>query len=83
MKSFEFDLMKSLLQVELTFRKHLVILTVLRNGFRTGAGSGRSVGERAEVDQKSFGADGKQKGLGFNSCVAPSYTQCPTFSAFS
>jgi len=42
-----------------------------------GAGSRRSMGKRAEADQKSFGADGKQIGLGFNSCVAPSCTQCP------
>jgi len=27
--------------------------------------------------QKSFGAEGKQIGLGFNSCVVPSCTQCP------
>jgi len=35
-----------------------------------GSGSGRSAGKRAEADRK-------QKGLGFNSCVAPSCTQCP------
>ena len=33
--------------------------------------------KRIGMRQKSFGAGGKQKGLGFNWCVAPSCTQCP------
>ena len=36
-------------------------------------------GKRAEADWKSFRADGKQKGLGFNSCVVPSCTQVSYF----
>ena len=40
-------------------------------------GAWEKSGSGSEADQKSFGADRKQKGLGFNSCVAPLCTQCP------
>jgi len=36
-------------------------------------------GSRSEHVGKSFGAGGKQKGLGFNSCVAPLCTQVSYF----
>ena len=35
--------------------------------------------KRIGMCRKSFGAGGKQKGLGFNSCVAPSCTQVSYF----
>jgi len=61
-------------------RTHTYSGLVLWNRFGMGAGSGRSAGEEwKEIGtcRKSFRAGGKQIGLGFNSCIALSCTQCP------
>jgi len=55
---------------------------VLRNGFGTGAGSGRSTGkEQKQIRSRSeeLRSGQEAEGLGFNSCVAPSCTQVSYF----
>jgi len=44
---------------------------------RTGVDCGRSTGKRVEVDQKSFGVDGKQKDLASTCALHPHAHRCP------
>jgi len=58
------------------------VVIMLRNGFGTGAGCGRSAGkERKRIGSGSeeLRSGREAEGLGFNSCVAPSCTQVSYF----
>ena len=55
---------------------------LLRNGFGTGAGCGRSAGKvrkRIGSGSEELRSGREAEGLGFNSCVAPSCTQVSYF----
>jgi len=60
----------------------LYYIRLLRIGFGTGAGCGRSAGkerERIGSGSEELRSGREAEGLGFNSCVAPSCTQVSYF----